>query len=306
MNDTLPNSPSRTWTLDRYEQVRSRLPAATFPNRPIQAAGLLSVIDEFDAFVFDSYGVLNVGDQPIPGAQACMGSLRERGKSVAVLTNAATVPLAGLEAKYEKLGFSFARHEIISSRQVLVEALAGFDATMTWAIAAPPEARIDELPVTCHALTTEPASFADCDGFVLLSSQDWTRDLQDLLTSALTNHPRPFLVGNPDIVAPREGGLSLEPGAFAHAIADATGIAPTFYGKPFANAFDTVKRHLDPDIPPNRIAMVGDSLHTDILGAAAAGWRTILASDHGLMKNIDIPTAIKTTAITPDFIVPGI
>ena len=263
-------------------------------------------MDEFDAFVFDSYGVLNVGDQPIPGARACIDALQENGKAVAVLTNAATVPLAGLEAKYAKLGFAFHRSQIISSRQVLCEAVSGFDASMVWGIAAPPEACIEEMPIQCRLISPGSGSFESCDGFVLLSSQDWTGDLQAALSGALRRTPRPLLVGNPDIVAPREGGLSLEPGAFAHAIADETGITPLYYGKPFGNAFDVVRRQFAPNLPPYRIAMIGDSLHTDILGGAAAGWRTVLVTDYGLMKGIDIPAAITNTGITPDFIIPAI
>jgi HAD superfamily hydrolase (TIGR01450 family) len=306
VTEALPHIASGAWALERYEQVRDRLPGASFPANPAPAEGLLALMDQFDAFVFDSFGVLNVGDQSIPGANACIDALRKAGKATAILTNAATVPLAGLEAKYAKLGFSFGISEIISSRQVLCEGFSRFGEDMVWGVAAPPEAQIEELPVRCRPLCLQSASFDDCDGFVLLSSQDWTPELQVTLSAELIQRPRPLLVGNPDIVAPREDGLSLEPGAFAHAIADETGMAPAFYGKPFANAFDMVRRRFDPDIRPHRIAMVGDSLHTDILGGAAAGWRTILVTDNGLMKDIDIPAAIGTTGIVPDIIVPSI
>ena len=33
--------------------------------------------------------------------------------------------------------------------------------------------------------------------------------------------------------------------------------------------------------------MVGDSLHTDILGGAAAGMTTVLITDHGLFRGQD-------------------
>ena len=35
-------------------------------------------------------------------------------------------------------------------------------------------------------------------------------------------------------------------------------------------------------LPPDRLAMVGDTLHTDVLGGAAAGCRSVLVTDHGL------------------------
>ncbi|MBL4559040.1 MAG: HAD hydrolase-like protein [Rhodobacteraceae bacterium] len=98
--------------------------------------------------------------------------------------------------------------------------------------------------------------------------------------------PRPVVVANPDLVAPWETGLSKEPGFFAHLLADRLGIAPVFFGKPHADAFaDALARLGDP--PPARCAMVGDTLHTDILGGRAMGLRTVLATDHGLFAGRD-------------------
>ena len=83
-------------------------------------------------------------------------------------------------------------------------------------------------------------------------------------------------------------------------------IEPVFYGKPFSNAFDKIEATLAVGIDRHRIAMLGDSLHTDILGGAAAGWRTVLVSDYGLMKDIPLNTVMKATGIYPDFVVPSI
>ena len=58
------------------------------------------------------------------------------------------------------------------------------------------------------------------------------------LINALRAHPRPVLIGNPDLVGPRENSFSRQPGYFAHDIWDRTGIVPQFFGKPYANAFD--------------------------------------------------------------------
>jgi ribonucleotide monophosphatase NagD (HAD superfamily) len=49
--------------------------------------------------------------------------------------------------------------------------------------------------------------------------------------------------------------------------------------------------------------MVGDSLHTDILGGNAAGLKTVLVTDHGMFRDGGAEAAMKTSGITPDFIV---
>ena len=60
----------------RYEAVRHRLPEAVFPEGFTQAPGLREIADGFDVFVFDAFGVLNVGETPIAGACDCVAELR--------------------------------------------------------------------------------------------------------------------------------------------------------------------------------------------------------------------------------------
>lgn len=270
------------------------------------AASLDELKDLFDAFVFDSFGVLNVGETAISGACERVAELRGDGKQLVVLTNAATIPLGGLVQKYAGLGFRFTSREIVSSREVLAKGMPSYGDNWKWGIAAPPQSKVHELPGHCHNLAVCQGSFDNSHGFVLLSSSGWTDQLQSMLVTAMRERPRPLLVGNPDVVAPREDGLTLEPGAFAHDMADALGVAPIFYGKPFGNAFDEVESRLEPVVDPKRIAMIGDSLHTDILGGAAAGWRTVLVTDHGLAKGRNVDELISSTGIVPDFIIPSI
>ena len=49
--------------------------------------------------------------------------------------------------------------------------------------------------------------------------------------------------------------------------------------------------------------MVGDSLHTDILGAQSAGVSSALVAQHGFFAGQDIEQAINFTGIVPDFVV---
>ena len=110
------------------------------------------------------------------------------------------------------------------------------------------------------------------------------------------------MVANPDLVAPREDVLSREPGLIAHEIIAQAGVKASCYGKPYGNAFEAALNRLT-GIPRHRIAMVGDTLHTDVLGGAAAGIRTILVKDHGLFRGQDIAPFVTECAIRPDWIV---
>jgi ribonucleotide monophosphatase NagD (HAD superfamily) len=51
--------------------------------------------------------------------------------------------------------------------------------------------------------------------------------------------------------------------------------------------------------------MVGDTLHTDILGSNSIGLKSVLMTNHGLFRNENIAKMIKKTGIIPDFIIEG-
>ena len=283
----------------RYESVRARLPTASFPAFSHIAENLSDVADRYDAFVLDAFGVLNVGDTPIPGAVARMAALRAMGKKLVVLTNAASYTRAEALRKYRKLGFDFTASEVVSSRDVAVSRIADLRPGKVWAAISAGDDSFADIPGRVVDLID--ANAWDADGFLFLSSARWSPFLQARLQAALKANPRPLIVANPDIVAPREVGLTLEPGHFAHDLIDHLGQQTQWFGKPFPDAYAEAKARL-PDIPAHRIAMVGDTLHTDVLGGAAAGMGTILITDHGLFRGHDVAPFIAKSGIRPDVI----
>ena len=288
----------------RYEAIRSRLPAARFPALSRKLGSLEDVADHVDGFLLDAFGVLNVGESAIPGAVARMTSLRARGKRLVVLTNAASYTRAQLLAKYHRLGFDFSADEVVSSRDVAVAWLDRILPGGTWAAIAAAGDTFADIPAHILDAVADPDAFAVADGVVFLSTARWTTALQQRLVAALRQKSRPFVIANPDIVAPREGGLTLEPGLFAHDLLDVIPADAHWFGKPFAHAFaEAIART---GLAPDRLAMVGDTLHTDVLGGAAAGCRSVLVTHHGLFAGSDTEPFIATSGITPDFIVPSV
>jgi len=289
------------WAFERYEEVRERLVDASFPATSERVGDVSAVAERFDAFVLDAFGVLNIGETAVPGAVARIQALRAAGKCLVVLTNGATQSRAEALAKYHKLGFDFAPDEVVASRDLAAAALRRGDG-LVWAAAGGPNPDFGDLGVPVHDLLADATLYATADGFVLFSSAGWTWDHQARLADALAARPRPVLVANPDIVAPREDAFSLEPGHYAHLLQDRLGVAPAFYGKPYAGAFEAARERLGREIPPARIAMVGDTLHTDVLGGRAAGMGTILIETHGLFRGRDVAPYIARAGIVPDVV----
>lgn len=285
----------------RYEAVRSRLPAARFPAVPVLAPDLGAVADRWDGFVLDAFGVLNVGETPIPGAVARMAELRASGKKLCVLTNAASYTRAEALAKYRRLGFDFAAEEVVSSRDVAVARIGAMMPGAHWAAIAAEGDGFSDIPGRVGDAVAEPALFDVADGVLFLSSARWTAALHRRLLEALARRPVPVVVANPDLVAPVEDGLSQEPGLFAHDLMDRVGVEVLWFGKPFADGFDDVCARLG--LPPARLAMVGDTLHTDILGGRAAGMGAVLVAGHGLFAGRDVGGYIARSGIVPDAVV---
>ena len=285
----------------RYEAVRSRLPVARYPATSIVLPTLEEVADHVDGFLLDAFGVLNVGETAIPGAVARMAAMRARGKRLVVLTNAASYTRPQLLAKYHRLGFDFTAEEVVASREVAVARLNRIAPGATWAaIAAAGDSFVD-IPARMRDATADPAALDAADAILFLSTARWSPALQERMLASLARNPRPLVIANPDIVAPREDGLTLEPGLFGHDLLDVVKTEVHWFGKPFPDAFaEGIARA---GLSAGRLAMVGDTLHTDVLGGAAAGCRTVLVTDHGLFAGRDTAPYIRASGITPDFVV---
>ncbi|GAA6197290.1 HAD family hydrolase [Pseudophaeobacter arcticus] len=292
------------WAFQRYESLRAALPSAAFCQDSRTGRDLSDTAPDFDAYILDAFGVLNRGETAIEGAVEQMAALRALGKRLIVLTNAASYTRGEILAKYHRLGFDFDASEVVSSRDVAFANLPTLPPSQVWAAAAAQGDDFSDAPATARIahLADNPDLLNTAGGILLLSSARWREADTAAVVQALQHHPRPLVVANPDLVAPREEGLSLEPGLIAHDIIAQTGLRAEFYGKPYGNAFEVALNRLV-CIPRHRIAMVGDTLHTDVLGGAAAGIGTILITDHGLFRGHDVAPFIRSSGIRPDWVV---
>ncbi|MGB1033566.1 MAG: HAD-IIA family hydrolase [Primorskyibacter sp.] len=286
---------------EAYERVRHRLPAVTRAAACRRCPNLDAIADDMDVFLLDAFGVLNIGETAIPDVPERVARLQKAGKRVLVVSNAAGYPHANLMQKYQRLGYDFDPEDVITSRKATLAGLEDMPPTRWGLMATESLGRADLEHLDITYLAEDPAAYDVAEGFILMGSAVWTEQRQALLEAALIRHPRPVIVGNPDIVAPREDGFSTEPGSYAHRVGDATGVAPQFFGKPFQTIFDLAFARLG-SFDPERTVMVGDSLHTDILGGQAAGVKSALIAGYGFFAGHDSDGPIMASGIQPDYI----
>ena len=275
------------------------MPQATTARATREISALTDITDEVTAFVFDAFGVLNVGETLIEGADRRLDQLRALGCHIRILTNAASYDRAGAVEKFNRLGLSIEANEIITSRDAALAALAELNQNLWGAIAAP-EDELEDIGVDLLRLGDREEDFDQVGGFLFLSSSGWTTARQELLLASLHRSKRPVLIANADLAAPRDHGFSLEPGHFGHLLMDEGIDTVRFFGKPFEEVYQLVEQSLS-GVPVNQIAMCGDTLHTDIMGAAARHWRTVLVTQDGLFSGHDTLGYCQKSGLHPDW-----
>ncbi|MDB9851347.1 HAD hydrolase-like protein [Amylibacter sp.] len=286
---------------DRYEEIRPRMPKAKTPKEYQDIDSLLDIAEKGTTFVFDAFGVLNVGETLIAGADKRLAQLRELGCNIRILTNAASYDHNGAVNKFNRLGLSVSGDEIITSRDAT---LLGLKSGL-WGIIAADGDELSDIPQDFLRILDNPNEYDRVDGFVFLSSSSWTNVRQNLLIKSLLKHQRPVLIGNADLVAPRDYGFSLEPGHFGHLLVDNGVENVQFFGKPFPKVYEILEKTLA-KVDSRKIIMCGDSLHTDIIGAASRGWQTVLVTRDGLFSGFETLDFCKKSNLYPDWRLPAI
>jgi len=287
-----------------YRRAEARLPAKPPFLRPERVSGIAEILERFDLVILDAWGVLNLGDTPIPRAQRVVRDLRARGVPMTVLSNDASGDKAEAVATHRRRGFDFTTEEIVAGLDLLPETLTRLALPAPLGLIADAPAPMPELTRGMIALEDEAEDYDLPSGVAFLSSAGWSEARQRRLTDALRRRPRPLIVCNPDIASPEGDMLNAEPGYYAHRIADETAVVPILCGKPERAIYERALARF-PMLRPERVLCVGDTLHTDILGARAAGCRALLVED-GFCAGRDALALAADCGIWPDFIAPGI
>jgi glycerol-1-phosphatase len=284
-----------------YRRAEVRLPPKPVAAIPLRVPDMRAIVDRFDLVILDAWGVLNLGDVPIPRALDAVAAMRAAGMPLRVLSNDASGEKARTVANHRRRGYDFTVAEIVAGLDLLPQTLAHLALPSPPGLIADPPA--PRLPVAMPSLGDDATGYDEVSGFVFLSSDSWSEPRQALLATSLARHPRPLIVCNPDIASPGGERLNAEPGFYAHRLADEIGIIPLFCGKPERAIY---LRALDgAGVPPDRVLCVGDTLHTDILGARAAGCRSMLV-ESGFLAGRDPLALAAESGIWPDFIAPGL
>jgi HAD superfamily hydrolase (TIGR01458 family) len=220
------------------------------------------------AILLDIDGVLHVSGEPIRGAVAAVGQLRENGHRLRFVTNSTTQARASLAQNLRDLGFTLDDEEV-----------------QTTALAAARELRGKRVLALTMAAVLE-----DLDGVqlvgedaeaVLVGGADETDETNRVFS--YMNLARAFheLEGGAQLYCLHRNrwwqtsrGPLLDSGCFVAGLEYAAELEATVVGKPSPAYFAAALEALDAD--PEMTWMVGDDIDADIAGAQRSGLRTVL------------------------------
>jgi HAD superfamily hydrolase (TIGR01458 family) len=240
-----------------------------------------------EGLLLDIDGVLSISWKPIPGAVEAMASFRRDGIPMRLITNTTTHTRRALADTLRTAGFDVGPDDIVTA----------VVATASYLRLHRPAARVFVLSdgdagedlEGIHLVGLDEADVVVIGG----ASDDFSYRTMNAIFRRLMDGTE-LLGMHRNLYWRTSDGLELDGGAYIAGLEEAAGTTATICGKPAPAYFEAAVGQLG--VPPERVAMVGDDITNDVLGAQAAGLTGILVRT-GKFREADL------TLGTPDHVV---
>ena len=275
----------------------------------MSTCSFFDIADKYKAILLDSYGVLKNHTGLIDGVQNTVEQLRDAGKIIRILTNDASRSQQQQVDSFARLGLTgIEPHEIITSAMLAKHFLEKKIASGKVAYLGTENSAVY---VRHPDIDTIPVSEIDLDNmddftaFVFLDDEgfDWNTDISKTV-NILRRQTMPIIIANTDKIYPvAKDQVSVATGGIAQLVASMLSKRFINFGKPDSQMFMFAYEQINKDVAvdKNEILMVGDTLHTDILGGNKFGVQTMLVLT-GNTREDNVDMHIRSSGIIPDYI----
>lgn len=249
------------------------------------------IVDKYDVFLLDAWGVLHDGFSPLPGVVETLEHLKNLRKKTIIVTNSPSRKEPAI-IDLEKRGIDRTLYgDLVSSGDVAFQGmksllLLGQMPRRCVFLGQPKHGRI------VHDLSLTTILHPEAGSFLFNTGPNSPHDSEDVYLPILSQAAQcnmPMVCVNPDRTALFQGKRRLCAGRIAE-LYEQLQASVLYFGKPYPEIYDAVKQMVPVDA---RILAIGDSLETDIRGAANANMDTMLVFT-GLTSRCD-PLTIEST-----------
>lgn len=239
------------------------------PAGPPSSDGREILAKRHDALLVDLDGVVYRGDHPIPAAPGTFTELASLGVPVVFLTNNSSRPTRFVAQKLRSMGVPARPDDILSSAQATARLLQREGAGGSTAFVIGERGIREALEAVGVVLVDGSAGRAD----LVVVGWDRSADYDKLKTASLfVERGARLIATNGDASYPAPDGMWPGAGALLAAVVTATGATPLVVGKPARPMFEAAAEAAGASRP----LVVGDRLDTDVAGAVAMGWDSLL------------------------------
>ncbi len=239
-----------------------------------------AIAEDHDGFILDLWGVLHDGTRAYPGVPEALTALHDAGKKIVLLSNAPRRAV-NAEERMVELGVPGGKYDLVMT--------SGED---TWHhLRDRPDAFYQGLGRRCFHIG--PARDENLFVGVDLERVEEVADAEFILNSGPWGHDEtiadhearlaagaalglPMICANPDLVVMVGPRIVICAGTLARRYEELGGRV-RYHGKPHRGVYDRIMQEFD-GIPRGRIAAIGDTLRTDIAGAATVGIQSFLVT----------------------------
>ncbi len=244
---------------------------------------------EVKAILFDIDGVLEFQGRAYPGAPELLDFLRRKGIMIRILTNSTLKSRKHCTAKLTQRGFHIRQEEVITASYATAKYLKTQNPKSCWVMLN--GKGIEEF----EGLHVDPAS----PEYIVVGDYREGFNFENMnIALKLLLAGSKLIVMIPEKVDHGLGRVELTVGAYGKMLEDAAGIKATWIGKPNKYIFEVTLDTLAVD--RKNVLMVGDRVDTDIIGARAAGIKSVLVKT-GEFKECDLNGDVQ-----PDYIVDSV
>ena len=215
-----------------------------------------------DAVFLDLDGTIYLGGHLIEGAEAFLDRCKDQGVQRYFLSNNSPKSVAQYLTKLHALGLEATEEDVLLSTHDLLAWLQKNNITKTWLVGT------EGMRSMLEAIGVETSS-ADPEYVVL--GYDTELSYEKIARASIHMHAGvPLVASHPDMVCPSPDGGLPDVGAYLAMFKATTGVDPEHItGKP--NAGMILHKIEALGLQPERCAMVGDRLYTDMAMATRAG-----------------------------------